>query len=140
MENFDVDVAQVMPPQQLSITKVDGYYRAYSEAIKVDDYLGVELVVGYGAVSTSGAVELAVQYSDEQAGGFASVANQELLGSESLVGIPAAATRTDGEDQNITRRIGYRGNLPWVRVAFKARAPATFMVGVDALLLRVPRG
>lgn len=137
---IDVDVVQVMPPQELNITKVDGYYKAYSDPIKVDDYLGVELLVNYGAVSTSGAVEFVVQASRSEADGFTSMADHHLLGTEAVVGIPAGAARASGVDQCITRRIGYRGSWPWVRVGLKAKAPATLFVGVDAVLLKVNRG
>lgn len=140
---LDIDVVQVMAPQMLTLPPMDEFGRSFSEAIRVDDHLGVELLVSYGAVSTTGATEFFVQHSSSSSADFASVADSDLLGTEALLSIPAATSRTSGVDQNIARRIGYRGNYPWLRVGFKNKQrgqQTSFVVSIDALLLRVNRG
>lgn len=142
MENtIDVDVVQVLPVQQASLTERNyPYYVLYTPGIQVDNHLGAEFIVSYGNVSTSGAIEFLVQESDSAAVDFTSAWHGNLLGTEDLLNIPAAASRTSGVDQNIARRIGYRGTRPYVRCGFKSRNPATLTLHVAALLLKVNRG
>lgn len=141
MENtIDVDVVQVLPPQQVSLTKGAIYYQIFTPSVCVENHLGVEFIVSYGNVSTSGAIEFLVQHSDLESVDFTSAAHDDLLGTEDLLNIPAAGSRTSGVDQNIARRIGYRGNRPYIRAGFKSRNPATLTLAVDAVLLKVNRG
>lgn len=142
MENtFDVDIVQVLPVQQVSLTKDNVvYYEKFTDGVRVDNHLGVEFIVSYGNVSTSGAIEFLVQNSDSETVGFTSAAPDDLLGTEEVLNIPAAGSRTSGVDQNITRRIGYRGNRSFIRAGFKSRNPATLTLAVHAVLLKVNRG
>lgn len=137
---LNVDVVQVAAPQVIAIPPCDEFGRVFFKPLRVEGHLGVEIIVAYGSVTTTGAVEFIVQDGSASDGAFTSVANMDLAGTEDMVSIPAASVRTSGVDQNCARRIGYRGAKPWVRVGFKSRfrANAQFVVVIDAILVNVP--
>lgn len=79
-------------------------------------YNGCEFVVGYGAVTTTGSIVTLVVFDGDVTGTMTSVADANLLGTETLAGLAAQTPRTSGVGQNVTKRIGYKGNKRYVRV------------------------
>jgi hypothetical protein len=62
-----------------------------------------------------------------------SVADADMLGTEAGAGI-AAATRTDGSTENVTKRLGYIGESRYVRVDISSTATAGTPVAAGFLL------
>ena len=78
-------------------------------------YEGVELVVSYGAVTTTGTIVTLIVKEGDVTGTMTSVADADLLGTEALASLLAGA-RASGTGQNVTKRIGYKGNKRYVNV------------------------
>jgi len=78
-------------------------------------YSGVEFVLGYGAVTTTGSIATVVVKEGDATGSMTSVADSNLLGTEALASLLAGA-RTSGTGQNVGKRIGYIGNKRYVQV------------------------
>jgi len=70
---------------------------------------GVEFVIGYGAVTTTGTVSTVVIKDGDVTGTMVSVANSALLGTEALASLLAATPRTAGTTKEVSKRIGYVG-------------------------------
>lgn len=79
-------------------------------------YGGVEFLANYGSVTTTGTVVTVVMKEGDVTGTMTSVADEDLLGTETLVSLPAAATRTAGSTKEVTKRIGYKGNKRYVQM------------------------
>lgn len=98
-------------------------------------YGGVEFVAGYGAVTTTGSVVTLVAFEGDVTGTMTSVADANLLGTEVLASLPATTPRTSGIAQNVTKRLGYKGNKRYVRVdAVSTGTTSVGAVGVAAVL------
>lgn len=79
-------------------------------------YGGVEFLVSYGAVTTTGTVVTMVVKEGDVTGTLTSVADADLLGTEALVSLPAATPRTAGTTKEVTKRIGYTGQKRYVQI------------------------
>ena len=98
-------------------------------------YGGVQFLAAYGAVTTTGTVVTLVVKEGDVTGTLTSVADADLLGTEALASLPAATPRTSGTAQNVTKRIGYKGNKRYVQVnAVQTGVTSVGCVGVTALL------
>jgi hypothetical protein len=98
-------------------------------------YGGVEFLAAYGAVTTTGSVVTLVVKEGDVTGTLTSVADADLLGTEALASLPAATPRTSGTTQNVTKRIGYKGQKRYVQVnAVQTGVTSVGCVGVTALL------
>lgn len=89
-----------------------------SSAGKIIDrkgYGGVEFLVGYGAITTTGTVVTAIVKEGDATGSLASVADADLVGTEALAGL-AAGARTSGTSQQVVKRIGYKGIKRYVQL------------------------
>ena len=67
-------------------------------------------------------------------GTLTSVADSDLLGTELLAGVAAAATRTSGTSKNVVKRVGYRGNKRYVQANIKSTITAATIISCEALL------
>ena len=67
-----------------------------------------------------------------------SVADGDLLGTETLAGLPVAdttGTRTSAVTQNVVKRIGYKGNKRYVQCSLASETvTAATIVAITALL------
>ena len=101
-------------------------------------YGGVELVMGYGAVTTTGTIVTLVVKEGDATGSMTSVADADLIGTEALASLLAGA-RVSGTGQNVTKRIGYKGSKRYVQVL--AVQTGTTSVGcIDGIwILHSPR-
>lgn len=97
-------------------------------------YESVEVALLYGTTASVADTITPVLYeSDASTGGFTSVANSDLLGTEALASLPAA-TRTSGSGKNVAHQIGYIGAKPWLKVRLYGTGTATGLVGAAWLL------
>lgn len=98
-------------------------------------YGGVEFVIGYGAVTTTGTVVTVVAFEGDVTGTLTSVADTSLLGTEALASLPAATPRTAGTTKEVFKRLGYVGNKRYVRLnAVKTGVTSVGVVGAAAVL------
>jgi hypothetical protein len=98
-------------------------------------YGGVEFLAAYGAVTTTGTVVTLVVKEGDVTGTLTSVADADLLGTEALAGLAAATPRTSGTTQNVTKRLGYKGQKRYVQVnAISTGVTSVGCVGITALL------
>lgn len=98
-------------------------------------YGGVEFLAAYGAVTTTGTVVTLVVKEGDATGSLTSVADSDLLGTEALASLPAATPRTSGTAQNVTKRIGYKGQKRYVQVnSISTGVTSVGCVGITALL------
>jgi hypothetical protein len=98
-------------------------------------YAGVEFIASYGAVTTTGSVVTLVVKEGDATGSMTSVADANLLGTETLASLPAATPRTSGTSQNVTKRVGYVGTKRYVTVdAVKSGVTSVGCVAVSAVL------
>lgn len=98
-------------------------------------YGGVEFLLSYGAVVTTGTVVTPVVKDGDVTSSLASVADTYLAGTEALASLPAATPRTAGTTKEVTKRIGYTGNKRYVTVNLvQTGVTSVGCVGVAAIL------
>jgi len=98
-------------------------------------YGGVELLVSYGAVTTTGTVVTLVVKEGDVTGTMTSVADGNLIGTEALASLPAATPRTAGTTKEVTKRIGYKGSKRYVSAdTVSTGVTSVGCVGVAAIL------
>jgi len=96
-------------------------------------YNGVEFIASYGAITSTAATFTVTVKEGDATGSMTSVADADLLGTESDAGI-AAATRVDGSTEKVTKRIGYTGNKRYVQLGIVNTATAGTPVSAEAIL------
>lgn len=79
-------------------------------------YGGVEFLISYGAVTTTGSVVTPVLFEGDVTGTMTSVADADLLGTELLAALTATTPRTSGSTKNVTKKLGYKGGKRYVRL------------------------
>jgi hypothetical protein len=78
-------------------------------------YGGVEFLVSYGSVTTTGTVATVVIKEGDVTGTMTSVADADLLGTETLASLLAATPRTAGSTKEVSKRVGYKGTKRYVQ-------------------------
>ena len=97
-------------------------------------YGGVEFLVGYGAITTTGSSVTVVVKEGDVTGTLTSVADADLLGTETLAGL-AAGARTSGTGQQVVKRIGYKGTKRYVQLSLtNAGTTSAGLFWADAVL------
>lgn len=92
-------------------------------------YGGIEFIVEYGSVVTTGTVVTALLKEGDVTGTLTSVADADLLGTEALAGL-AAGARVAGTSKEVSKRLGYAGNKRYVQLTLTGSG--TTSVGVVA--------
>lgn len=92
-------------------------------------YTGVQFLVEYGSITTTGTVVTATVFEGDVTGTLTSVADADLLGTETLASL-AAGARTAGTGKEVTKRIGYKGSKRYVQI--RLNGTGTTSVGVVA--------
>lgn len=95
---------------------------------------GVEFVIGVGSITATNATIVATVFEGDATGSMTSVADADLLGTESAAGVGATATRTSGTSKNTTRRIGYKGAKRYVNLKLASTVTAGPVISAVALL------
>jgi hypothetical protein len=80
-------------------------------------YGGVEFLIDYGSVTTTGTIVTAVLREGDVTGTLTSVADDDLLGTEVLASLPAGTPRTAGVNRDVSKRIGYKGSKRYVQLS-----------------------
>lgn len=78
-------------------------------------YGGIEFIVAYGSVTTTGTIVTAVVKEGDVTGTLTSVADADLLGTEALASLLAGA-RVAGTGKEVAKRIGYKGDQRYVQL------------------------
>lgn len=79
-------------------------------------YGGVEFLISYGSVTTTGTIVTAVLKEGDVTGTLTSVADADLLGTEALASL-AAGARVAGTGKEVTKRVGYIGSKRYVQLS-----------------------
>lgn len=99
------------------------------------DHQSLEFVIDYGAITATNAVFTVLMTESSTTGGtFTSVADADMLGTEALAGVAAAATRTDGTSKNVAKKIGYKGNKEFVKVKVSSTVTAGTPISIIPML------
>ncbi len=98
--------------------------------IDTKGYTGVEFLLEYGAVTTTGTVVTALLKEGDVTGTLTSVADTDLIGTEALAGLAASTDRTSGSGKLVTKRLGYKGNKRYLQLSMNGTG--TTSVGVVA--------
>lgn len=77
-------------------------------------YAGVEFIIDYGNVTTTGTIVTAVMKEGDTTGAMTSVADADMLGTEALASLLAATPRASGSTKLVSKRVGYKGNKRYV--------------------------
>ncbi len=98
-------------------------------------YGGVEFVMSYGSVTTTGTIATIVAKEGDVTGTMTSIADTSLLGTEALASLLAATPRTAGTTKEVSKRLGYIGNKRYVSVdVVQTGVTSVGVVGVNVLL------
>jgi hypothetical protein len=97
-------------------------------------YGGVEFIITYGSITTTGTAVAALVKEGDVTGTLTSVADSDLLGTEALAGL-AAGARVAGTGKELTKRIGYRGVKRYVQLTLTGSGTTSVgIVGAAAVL------
>jgi hypothetical protein len=105
------------------------------------NYDSAEFIINHGTAGvTSDTTTVIIYECSTTDGTFTSVADADLLGLEADAGLPAQATsRTSGVGKNISRKIGYKGAKPYLKIRLYGLGHATGLVSADLLLSNASR-
>lgn len=105
-----------------------------SAAIDLAGYNAAEVEISYGTVTATNAVFTTLLTECATTGGtFTSVADADLIGTELLAGLAAAATRTSGTTKNVTKNLGYKGALRYIKAKVSSTITAGTPIGVNVI-------
>lgn len=79
-------------------------------------YGGVEFLVSYGSVTTTGSIVTLVMKEGDVTGTLTSVADADLFGTEALASLLAGA-RAAGTGKEVSKRVGYKGTKRYVQLS-----------------------
>ncbi len=97
-------------------------------------YGGVEFVVTYGSVTTTGTAVTVNAKEGDVTGTLTSVADADLVGTEALAGL-AAGARAAGTGKEVVKRLGYIGVKRYVQLNFGHTGTTSVgIVGAAAVL------
>ena len=97
-------------------------------------YGGVEFLISYGSVTTTGTIVTAVVKEGDVTGTLTSVADADLLGTEALASL-AAGARVAGTGKEVTKRVGYKGTKRYVQLSLvQTGVTSAGAVSVSAVL------
>ncbi|MBK5958104.1 hypothetical protein CCR97_08220 [Rhodoplanes elegans] len=121
-------VTRVIPPVAVGTTGTG----QTGKIIDRQGYVGpVLFTVGYGAITSSTAVFTVTVKEGDVTGTLTSVADTDLIGTESAAGL-AAGARTSNSTKLVTKKIAYKGAKRYVQCNVKSTATAGTPVHVDA--------
>lgn len=127
-------VLRVIEPKAVGTTGAAN--GALSAAIDRKGFQSVDFIILHGTAGATGDTTTPVVLeSDASTGGFTSVADADLIGTEAGAGLPAQATaRTSGVGQNIATKLSYRGNKRYLKLRLYGLGHATGLVAAAAIL------
>ncbi|MCB1567834.1 MAG: hypothetical protein KDI69_03315 [Xanthomonadales bacterium] len=93
-------------------------------------YGGVEFVIDYGSVTTTGSIVTLVLKEGDVTGTLTSVADADMLGTEALASL-AAGARVAGTGKEVSKRLGYKGDKRYVQLS-AVQTGTTSVGGISA--------
>lgn len=97
-------------------------------------YGGVEFVIGYGSITTTGTVVTAILKEGDVTGTLTSVADADLIGTETLASL-AAGARTAGTGKELCKRLGYKGTKRYLQLTLNGTGTTSVgIVWADAIM------
>lgn len=99
-------------------------------------YGGVEFLFSYGSVTATNATFTVTLKEGDATGALTSVADADLIGTEALAGLAAAATRTSDVSKNVVKRLGYKGVKRYVAATIVNTVTAAAVVAAEAILFK----
>lgn len=132
--NIEQPAIAVIPPQAVGTTGASN--GSLSGVIDRRGFGSVEFLYQYGTAGATGDTITPVVLECETSGGtFTSVADSDLIGTEAGAGLPAQATsRTSGVGKNLAKRLGYKGNKPFLKTRLYGLGTATGLVAANVVL------
>lgn len=98
-------------------------------------YGGVEFLVTYGSVVTTGTVVTALLKEGDVTGTLTSVADADMLGTEALASL-AAGARVAGTGKEVVKRLGYIGTKRYCQLTLTGSGTTSVgIVGAAALMV-----
>ncbi len=126
--------SNVKPMQCIGPVAVGANATKTGKIIDRKGYAGLMFAVGYGAVTTTGSIVTLIVKEGDVTGTLTSVADGDLVGTETLASL-AAGARTSGTGQNVIKRIGYKGSKRYVQaLTVSTGTTSVGCVDVTALL------
>lgn len=96
-------------------------------------YVGpVMFTIAYGEITSTAAAYTVTVKEGDATGSLASVADVDLVGTESGAGL-AAGARTSGTGKNVVKKVGYKGGKRYCNVSVKSTVTAGTLVAADAV-------
>ena len=97
-------------------------------------YIGPVLFdLAYGTITATNATHTVTVKEGDVTGTLTSVADADLIGTESAAGLAATATRTSGTSKNVHKKIGYKGAKRYVQINVKSTVTAGTLISANAL-------
>lgn len=103
-------------------------------------YAGVEFIIEYGAVTTTGTNVAVIVKEGDATGSMTSVADGDLIGTETLASLLATTPRTSGVSKLVAKRIGYKGNKRYVSVDLNHTGTTSVGIVAASAVLYRPEG
>ena len=125
----NIDVVRTIAPVAVGTTGTG----QTGKVVDRNGYQGVEFLISYGAITSTAAVFTVVAKEGDATGTMTSIANADLLGTESAAGI-AAGARTSNSNKNVSKRLGYIGIKRYVSLSISSTATAGTPVSAEVLL------
>jgi len=101
------------------------------------DRLGFQSVTfefDYGTITATNATITPTVLHGDVTGTMTSIADADLISTEAVAGIPAAATRTSGTNKNVSKTLGYKGVKRYVQAKLVSTVTAGPPVAATVLL------
>lgn len=99
-------------------------------------YNSVEFEFSYGSITATNATITPTVFEGDATGSMTSIADADLIGTESGAAVAAAASRTSGVSKNVTKRLGYKGIKRYVQAKIVSTVTAGPPVGANVILGR----
>jgi hypothetical protein len=100
-------------------------------------YGGVEFIPIYGSITTTGTVVTATLKEGDVTGTLTSVADADLLGTETLASL-AAGARVAGTGKEVAKRVGYIGSKRYVQLTLAGTGTTSAGVVAAAAVMYNP--
>jgi len=100
-------------------------------------YGGVEFIIAYGSVTTTGTIVTALVKEGDVTGTLTSVADADLLGTEALASLLAGA-RVAGTGKEVTKRVGYKGDARYVQLSLLGTGTTSAGIVAASAVLHSP--
>lgn len=97
-------------------------------------YVGPVLFnIGYGTITATNATLTVTVKEGDVTGTLTSVADIDLIGTESAAGIAAGTPRTSNVNKLVDKKIGYKGGKRYVQINIKSTVTAATIIHATAI-------